>query len=202
MAGTVAHVGAGGLMPSPSAVLVVLLVSIGAGHVVLSRRASAVRVVLVLVGTQSFTHAGFSLLAGHQGDEPAAHGAGHGTHVTGHTHAEAAAHGPVEMVLASLHHLAEEGVGMVLAHLAATAALGLWLAWGERALLTVIALLAAPILTPWRALVAASRAAVANLAHVAARSLSPTSRDRLVPLIDLVVAHTVVRRGPPFSLAT
>jgi hypothetical protein len=188
MAGTVAHVGAGGLMPSPIAVIVVLAVTAGVGYLLLGTRASAVRVLLVLVGAQTFAHGAFSLLAGHRGE-----GHGHSAH-DGH-HAPGAA-------LEAVRHFAEQDPLMVVAHLLATGVLGLWLAWGERAFFVAVMLIATPTLTPWRALTKVAGAILAGLPDAAIRGLRLAPQTRMLPPAEPATTHAVVRRGPPFSLAT
>lgn len=188
MAGTLAHVAAGGLMPSPLAVIVVLATTACAGYFLLTRGASAVRVLLVLIGAQTVAHGAFSLLAGHRGEE--------------HAHAPDAGHGAGGSVAEALKHFAEQDPGMVVAHLLATVALGLWIAWGERAFFVAVMLVAAPALSPWLALAKTADAIRSSLPDAAIRGLSLAPQTRLLPPAEPTTADSVVRRGPPVSLAT
>lgn len=125
-AGSLAHLGADGRLPGPGALAALLLLGTTAAVPLLRRPASTARVVTLLVAGQAGVHLALTLLAGHHDDG-----------VVGH--------GP----LAALHHLAEDATGphaaMALAHTAAAALVGLWLASGERALWTVLDLLVAPL---------------------------------------------------------
>jgi hypothetical protein len=111
---------------------------------------------------------------------------------------------PVQHLLADLtgpHAL------MALAHFAAAAVIGLWLAVGERALWTVLALTADGVRGLVRHALAARRSVVAARSAVLAAFLQ-LSRSRLVTVESphlpprwLVLARSVVRRGPPALLA-
>src|SRR3954454_21137546 len=71
-AGVAAHLGADGLMPGRTALIVLYLVCAAGAACFLGRPASRLRVVLLLVGGQTFIHAGLTALAGHRGDPPLA----------------------------------------------------------------------------------------------------------------------------------
>lgn len=227
--GTLAHVGADGRLPGAVGLVSVLVLTTAAAVPFLARQASAVRVALLLVAGQTLVHGQLSLLAGHGGHGPgpgsdadpsvaavpgpptpmpAADSRVGSFRELAHGTAEpAAAVAPDAAVAAPLGHLLDHLAGqppqMVLGHLAAAAAVGLWLAIGERALFVVLALLAAPVLRPGAlgAAAAGLLAAVAGAAAClrAARTLRGGSRT-VVPLRHLVTG-AVARRGPPALLA-
>lgn len=92
-----------------------------------------------------------------------------------------------------LHH-----APMALAHLVAAVAVGLWLASGEQALATLLALARAVLGAP--ALAAGLAAALAATA-LPARTRGPRPRPTLARPRTLVLARGVPRRGPPALLA-
>ena len=114
LAGTTAHASADGVLPAAPVLIALLL----GGTVVLApllrTEASRGRVVLLLVAGQACVHGVLTALGGHRDDEPVG------------------VAGP-----AWLAHLAADLTGphalMALAHAAAAAVVGLWLASGERA---------------------------------------------------------------------
>src|SRR3954451_9233216 len=69
-AGVAAHLGADGVMPGRTALTVLFLVCAAGSACFLGRPASRLRVVLLLVGGQTFIHAGLTALAGHRGAPP------------------------------------------------------------------------------------------------------------------------------------
>src|SRR3954463_8679044 len=70
VAGIAAHLGADGLMPGRTALVILFLACTVGAAVFLGRPASRLRVVLLLVGGQTFIHGGLTALAGHRGDPP------------------------------------------------------------------------------------------------------------------------------------
>ena len=116
-------------------------------------------------------------------------------------------------VPAPVMHLVADMTGphaaMALAHLAAAAVVGLWLALGERALWTVIALADRRV----RCLVHAVTAAIVAARAVLALCCSPVARkcrddarhqsDDLgtTPALDPAIGRSLARRGPPLVLA-
>ena len=84
---------------------------------------------------------------------------------------------------------------MMVAHLAAAALVGLWLAVGERSLWALVALAAAVVLRPLLVARAWLRLAVAP-ARPAPVAAAPRARPSLV-----LLARCVSRRGPPALLA-
>jgi hypothetical protein len=195
-----------------------LLVTTAVAAPFLTRRASVRRIVALLVAGQATLHGALTVLAGHAGDAPAAApGSGQGfvfdggqTERTGSYLDQVAAMQPAGSVGAPAHgsvpghlveHLADQGVAMLLAHLAAVVAVGVWLAVGERALWTVLAL------TTTRLLDLVARAAAVLLgawavlvSHVRRAPYLGSTRRHVVPLPQLL-DQVVARRGPPALLA-
>jgi hypothetical protein len=228
-AGVAGHLGADGLMPGPAALVVLFLACTVGAACLLGRPASRLRVVLLLIGGQTFIHGSLTALAGHRGDPPlvrapepppvahvaATSGAGprvgslldqfnaaQAGNVPGQR-VELAVPYPVQHLVADL-----TGAHAVMAvwHLAAAVVVGLWLAMGERALWTVVALagdVAARVLEP-----ALDRCrAAARSVHLVATTLSG-ARHRwvpaeavLLPAESLVRTRPLSRRGPPAAPA-
>src|SRR3954453_165245 len=70
VAGVAAHLGADGLMPGRTALVILFLTCTVGAAVFLGRPASRLRVVLLLVGGQTFIHGGPPPLGGARGDPP------------------------------------------------------------------------------------------------------------------------------------
>ena len=188
-----AHVGADGRLPSAPVLLLVAAAMTVVVQPLLARPASAARVLLLTVGGQAAAHVALSLAAGHRGDAArSAHPAdGHATspHHEGGAHADS---GPtiLEPVVHLVEDLASAGLPMLLAHLAAAALVGAWLAAGERAVWTLLTL-------AWRAL-----ALVLGVVRPSPAPRRPAAAVAVAPrLMSRVTAGSVVRRGPPSLLA-
>lgn len=187
LAGAIAHVSAGGRLPSATSVVLLVAILTCLCAALLGRVASKIRVVALVIGGQTFIHVALTVLAGHAGPSPpSAH------HAPGPpTSAQPAP--PMDQVLVpnGLTHVVPDLTGpdalMTVAHLCAGAAIGLWLASGERALFTLLALMAGAALrvctTP--AILPASRSA----------TLAVPARVACRPRIQQ--SHSFGRRGPP-----
>jgi hypothetical protein len=167
LAGTVAHASAHGHLPGPAAMVALLAAGTLVSAPLLTRPAGPATIAALLVVGQTGVHVVLTALSGHEGDEPVGHG-----------------HEP-EWV----HHLTEDLSGphaaMALAHAAAAAAVGLWLAVGERAL--------------WELLWRAARFLVPHVDTVPVRVVprpAPGDETLLRPRTHLL-APSVRRRGPP-----
>lgn len=208
--GTVAHALAGGRLPGVVgyAVLLVLL-ALGTAPL-LARAASTRRVVLLVVAGQSAVHAALTATAGHAGDgvgpgpappapaptvPPVPTGASRTGTFADLVHPQASAHGAEpavpDWVLHLLADLQPAQLPMALAHLAAAVGVGLWLASGERALITLLVLAAAPVLRLARLSL--------PVAPAPARVPRPAVR-RGARLPALLLVDSVARRGPPPAL--
>jgi hypothetical protein len=209
LVGALGHVTAGGLLPGIPALVLLLGTGTTLAAVFLSRPASTRLLVGLVVIGQTLVHGALSLTAGH-GD---GHGGGHsaasyqpaplpGSLPTGaggrvgslQDHYEATVAAPVATGLtvpdpASLLDHAP----MFLAHAAAGVLVGLWLAVGERAVWSLLALAARAVLAPLVVLLPLTPARRQRPAVVHLHPLHRTALDR--------VDGSVVRRGPPALLA-
>lgn len=209
--GVVGHVSADGLLPGPALLIALLAGSVLISAPLLNRQATPLRLVTMLVGGQTSIHLALTLTAGHAGDaavHPAIHPAirpviatlpsvdGHRvgslqdayrgmsgqpsstapTLPVGHLIADLSAHAP-----------------MMAAHLVAAALVGLWLAYGERCLWSIIALTG-------RRLFAAVRVVAVPAEHPAPRLSSTVDRTPVRPRSQWRV-RPLSRRGPPLLLA-
>lgn len=220
--GVAAHGYAGGLLPSAATQLVVFALCAAGVATLLGGPASTLRVVLLTVGGQTFIHAALTVTAGHRGDHVAATPAAHhveprlpatsgrrtGSLLDQYDAARAAAGGPAsggdtELALpAGLRHLVADLTGahapMMVLHLVAAALVGLWLAVGEHALWTLVAMAAGVVLPRAARLLAV---AVTPASAPAVRTSAPVLRRPQPPPRLLHLARAVVRRGPPALLA-
>lgn len=222
--GIVAHVTAGGLMPALTSVVVLVVPLLAVNAWLLGREATALPLCVLLVLEQTVVHGGLTALAGHASAgpggaahaEPAPTGLGQaagladgGSRSGSYQDLVHAVHGsgvatltlpaPVQHVLADL---SGPNALMAVGHLAAAVGVALWLAWGERALWTVIALTVRGVREtvlaglPGLRLGALARSAVANATALRA----PATPEHDLPS-RLVLVHRVVRhRGPPALL--
>jgi hypothetical protein len=227
VAGVAAHLGADGLMPGRAALVVLFLTCTAGAAVFLGRPASRLRVVMLLVGGQTFIHGGLTALAGHRGDPPlvrtpvaapvpdfrTASGAGGRVGslmdqfyagqpgIAAGERVQLAVPYPVQHLIADL---TGAHAAMALGHLAAAVVVGLWLAMGERALWAVLTLtgdLLARTLDPSMRWLAAAGAIhlVGTAMRDALRRVVPAYLV-LLPAWERVLSRTLVLRGPPVSL--
>jgi hypothetical protein len=175
VAGSVAHAGAHGVLPPPPVLLALLAVGTTVVAPLLRRPAGTGRVVLLLVVGQAAVHAALTALGGHRDDPTPTHP---GT-------------GPALWVARLAEDLTADHALMALAHAAAAAVVGLWLAHGER--------------TVWRLLDLTGRALargvrVPALPVVRPPRVVPVGPERL-PRRPGVPTSSLARRGPPQALA-
>ncbi|GGZ20888.1 hypothetical protein GCM10010387_12340 [Streptomyces inusitatus] len=161
-------------IPLP-ALLGALPVTAAAGWLAAARRRGAVSIGLGLLAGQGALHLYF---AGTQMHGPPPGGGGH--------HAGAA----VQAALPDPGLLGQSTITMVVAHLAAAAVCGLWLARGEKAFLRLAEAVAAFAFAPLRLLLAV--VALPSAPAVPLRERPANTRSR-----DLLLGHSLVRRGPP-----
>ena len=177
-----AHVSAGGLLPDVWAFVAMLAVCTLASGTRLGREAPRVEIVALLVAGQTILHGVMTALSGHAGDlEPPPANLEHAL-----SHA--------------VEHLAEDltwaHAPMMLGHLAAAVATGLWLAYGERTLWSLVRLVAAATGTILRVLdLPAAGPAGDDRAHRAVERFEFTTAIR-----QALLSTTHVRRGPPAVL--
>ena len=227
LSGAVSHVAADGLLPSPVVMAVALVACTALSATFLRSRASALRLVALVVG-QAATHLLLSATAGHQDAASAAapttgpaagpalqavaDDAGRrigslsdhfdAASAAGGRAGEAVTAGPTNQVLGHLvDHTLAQGPLMLLAHTLGAVALGLWLAAGESALWHLL------VLASVRARVAVTlQVALLPLRASALGGLDAARRLPVPPLLLLPLERTlphrlVTRRGPPFLLA-
>lgn len=212
--GAVAHATANGLLPSLTGLVFLYAVTVVVAAVLLGRPATMTRIVTLTVAGQALIHVALTATAGHAGDAGAAHpaapqasltqspaldesgrrvgsmwdqyaatepvtSAGGGANPIGHLISDLSAHAP-----------------MMAVHIAAAALVGVWLAVGERALWTVLALTAGAVFAAVVTAVASLRPRVVP----AVLRVAVPWRDPVPPHLR-TVARSVVRRGPPALLA-
>lgn len=217
LCGAVAHVTAGGYLPGVGWFVALGLLLTWVGARTLARPASTRRVVLLTMGGQTFVHVALTALAGHRGDgvtgplmraaptPPVAIPADVWTRtdrvgsladqlMVGRPAPSSPTLVAPEWALHVWADLQPAQLPMMLAHLAAAGLVGWWLARGEQAAWTVVAL--------------ASRPLAGLLARAAALTLSsgplarPVRRPRGVTLQRarprrILLAVAAERRGPP-----
>jgi hypothetical protein len=181
------HVAAGGSAPGASILGPLFLLVVAAVSLFLDSLTSVVRVTVVVVAGQVMLHVALMMLAG-----PTTIHAQHSASMS--MTAGSSAEGWSEC-------LSRGSLAMVLAHCAATAAVGLWLVIGERAVWTLLRLAANPALDAWRWLRVLSENGAGRLVHPRAWSLV------LCGVVDRLslsgwAGRGLSRRGPPRSYAT
>lgn len=210
--GTASHVLGQGHLPGPVALTSVLAACVVAAALFLRVRATAVRLVLLVVAGQTLVHGALSSLAGHRGDEApvaalaptAPVGGARPSRFFDHYEAVAAATagGPPrsDWLAHQVDHLTAQGPAMVLAHVGGAVVLGLFLAVGESALWSLLALAVARALVRTRAL---TQAAVARgVRRGVALRAGLLGTPALPPLRPALLDRRPERhRGPPFVLA-
>ncbi len=187
--GTVGHASAGGLLPGPAVLVAVLTVSIALSATALREQASARRLGGLLVLGQAWVHLALAVAAGHHGNPPGGPVGPGGTRhpvdqvVASPAHLEATTSGGSELLTHTVEH-----APMMAAHALVAVLVALWLAWGERAWWTLLALSAGVLMALLRpqvpvALPDGGRAAPA-----------PEPRS---PVCRPGTATPLSRRGPP-----
>ncbi len=195
--GVAGHVAAGGVMPVPAVLVVLLAVATLVLAPGLGSPATSVRVALLVIGGQALLHASLNVLttspAGHTGAGMVMPGGPHGSMPM----SSGMFHGSAASGETSLYWMGGAHVGMLLAHLVAGLLLGLWLAAGERAAWTLVRLAARPVAEALRMLldaISALAAAGAGWPRVCAVSRWVLE---LVLRSDACTVDCLSRRGPP-----
>lgn len=192
-AGSLAHVSARGEMPGWASLLSLYVVLLAACAAVLGREASARLLVAVTVGGQLVVHGALSALAGHHPADSATTLV-HDHHGTP-THVAADPGVLPGWLTHGVQDMAAEPL-MALLHLVAAAGVGLWLAVGERALWTLLALARCRA----RGVLSYALAAL-GLHPLVLRSQPRTARVvavEVAPMPQLPVwSRGPARRGPP-----
>lgn len=206
--GAAAHVAADGLLPSVPTLLAIYLACALVMGWFLKRPATTARIVALTVGGQTAVHAVLTMTSGHAGDVPVARPAvvsppptlvasgGSGTPMEQYEAARPQVQADFT-VPDALGHLISDLTGahapMMILHLFAAALVGLWLAVGEQALWTLVALAASVVIPSLRAL-------LAGLALPSPVPAVPAACEQSAPSHLLTLEPCVVRRGPPVLL--
>lgn len=212
--GLAAHVSAGGNLPGPVVLVVLVLVASLPAAALLGRPAGTSRVIALVVFGQTAVHAALTGTAGHKGDPvstrtpvpvqtptsgstPAERGSYYDVYAQGVPGGEADA-GPVLPAWAL--HLVADLTGphalMAAAHLVAAAVVGWWLARGERALWTLLTLAAYAV-----ARVVRPRVHLPTRADVDVTDWRPAPERRAPVLLQASRPSELHHRGPPALLA-
>lgn len=202
--GAVAHVAADGLLPSPGVLFLLFVATVVVTALLLGRPASTLRVVALTVGGQAAVHAVLTMSAGHVGDPASASMArpqprAFDPHAAGSLYEQYEQTRPqVEAQLAvpdGVVHLFTDLTGphapMMVVHMLAAAAVGLWLAVGERALWALLALAVAVVVPVLRAV----------LVGPAVAAPKPSATHAVAfPRHLVALSRSLARRGPPALL--
>lgn len=180
--GTAGHVSADGLLPGAGALATLIVVMVALSALLLLRPASGVRLALTLAGGQALVHVVLSASAGHSGVATM-------PHHTSHPHMTADGTQSSGVLMGEIIAHVTTHAPMMLAHVAAAALVGLWLARGESALWTLIALASRRILVSPPAL------AVVDPLPRQLTTPSPCPAGPLSPW----QAQPRTRRGPPLA---
>lgn len=180
--GAAGHVAADGLLPGVGTLTTLVVVMVAASALVLLRPASGARLTMTLAVGQAVVHLVLTAAAGHRGSATMPD---HSSHLQMATDG-----GQSSGVLVGqlLTHVTAHAP-MMLAHMAAAALVGLWLARGESALWTLIALASRRIVAALPAL-AVVDPLPGQLTTPAPRPVGPRSPWQ---------AHPHARRGPPLA---
>jgi hypothetical protein len=196
--GLAGHAAAGGVTPAPSVLVPLFVLTVVVVAQFREVPISPGRCMALLVGGQGLLHAALQLLGGTVtatttlGDTAAGMATGSSlasSHLMMHQGATAS-HGLVMSLMSGGH------VIMLLAHLAAGLVVGAWLAAGERACRTLLALTARPVIEAWRVITSAGQRATRT---VVARCPKLTPGWGLPAALSgsMWVTGVVPRRGPP-----
>jgi hypothetical protein len=196
--GVAAHVTADGLLPSVAWLVVLGLLGVVPCAALLARPASTLRIVVMLAGGQALVHLALTVTAGH------AAGTGH-EHAPGTPAHAATTASALETLQQGQAGTTSGGAGlgglfghlaghapMMVVHVLAAALVGVWLAVGERALWTMVALAGALLLRPLLLLGALTR-----VGRPAWGEPAPATPEPRRPPATRLLARSVVRRGPP-----
>jgi hypothetical protein len=193
--GLAGHLAAGGVAPASSLVLPVFVLLAAAIAPLLDAPASTPRVLVLVTAGQGLLHVVLQVLGG-TATEIAGHSmltpAGPGDAVTAHllTHGAATPTGGSIVLLGGPH------LGMLLAHAAAASVVGVWLAAGERAAWTVVAVAALPVVDAWITLRELGGAETVACA-VPRQPALPRWSHEVAPRPSTWAGRGVSRRGPP-----
>jgi hypothetical protein len=202
--GVAGHLMANGLLPGTAFLVVLYVFTIVLSVPVLARPGSSVRMMGLLVGGQTFIHLCLTLTAGHVGDPksvsprprdvgitqlPVVDGRRIGSFQDAFVGTSAQ---PASTPTLPIHHLIADmsaHAPMMVVHLAAAALVALWMAYGERCIVSVLSVTA-------RFLVALGRPVPPPVAMPLSLRSSLTD-IAVVGFRDVLLCRSVSRRGPP-----
>lgn len=202
--GVAGHVTAEGRLPAAGVLVGLTLAAVLLSAPMLARPVGALRLVVMMIGGQALVHLVLTTTAGHVGDPGAAPAVRRvssplpsvdGRRVGSLQDAYDAAGALTATTPAVPQHLVEDLVShapMMVVHLAAAAAVGLWLAVGERALWQLLAMTGRRLVLAVHLVLFPLLPAPSRPAAAATRVLRPVATSRIRPLL---------RRGPPLVLA-
>ena len=196
--GLAGHAFAGGVTPAASVLIPLFVLTVLGVAPFVAGGTSTARSVALLAGGQGLIHAALQVFGGTIMAGPTGQGAASGVatgsapataHLMMHHGAEAS-HGPVMSLMGGGHLI------MLLAHLAAGIVVGLWLAAGERAFWTLLALTARPLVNAWRTVTSLARGGICAVVITSPR-LQAGWGLRCVVRRSIWTVGVVSRRGPP-----
>jgi hypothetical protein len=193
--GLTGHLAAGGVAPASSVLLPVFVLLTAAIAPLLGAPASTPRVVALLTAGQGLLHVVLQVLGGTAME------------ITGHSMLKAAgpddavtahllAHGAATTTGGWMALLGSPHLSMLLAHAAAASVAGVWLAAGERAAWTVVAVAALPVVDAWIRLRELARAGAVAWA-VPRQPALPRWSHQVSARPSTWAGRGVSRRGPP-----
>jgi hypothetical protein len=199
--GLAGHAAAGGVMPGISVLVPLFVLTVALVAPLAGVPTSPARAVALLAGGQGLLHAAFRLLGGTIVPAPVSMcGTASGVEAMSST---TSSHMMMHHCAAASHDSAASGMSgghsvMLLAHLAAAVVAGAWLVAGERALWTLLTLVARPVLDAWRTVTEVLRsrvgAVIANCPLLQRGwGVPPAIRDSMWSV------GAVTRRGPPVT---
>jgi hypothetical protein len=187
------HTAAGGVTPAAPVLVFLFVLTVAMLVPLVGAFISPARIVALLIGGGALLHAALELLGRSTVmsamSDPPAMSSPTSCHLMMQP-TSAAPYGSVMSLMRDGH------VIMLLAHLAAAAAVGVWLAAGERVFWNVLRLAARPVVEAWQTVVAVLRGAVGTMLIGHPRPQLCWDRRRRVCGL-LWAAGAVSRRGPP-----
>jgi hypothetical protein len=187
------HAAAGGVTPAPPVLVFLFVITVAVLVPLVGALISPARIVALLIVGEGLLHIALELLGRSTVmtamNNPAAMSSPTGCHLMMQP-ISAAPYGSGMSLMGDGH------VIMLLAHIAAAVAVGMWLAAGERVLWNVVRLAARPVIGAWQTVVAVVRGAVGTM--IISRPRFQLCWDLRRTVCGLLwAAGAVSRRGPP-----
>jgi hypothetical protein len=187
------HTAAGGVTPAPPVLVFLFVLTVAVLVPLVGALISPARIVALLIGGEALLHVALELLGrstvmSAMNDQTAM-----SSPASCHLMMQPTSATPYGSVMSLM---SDGHVIMLLAHVAAAAAVGVWLVVGERAFWNVLRLVARPVVEAWQTVVAVLRGAVGTMLIGHPRPQLCWDRRRRVCGL-LWAAGAVSRRGPP-----